>query len=427
MSKIAIINYNKIEYSKNKIAGITIFERNIHSLISMEYQKIYIISDEDLKSISTLKTLITKNKRLNTIEISFQNNKDSLHDENNQNILYINNVLFFDHKRLQNYINYFNDKTLVLNYKSKQSIIYGNIEEIKNILKNNINQNHIENINIDCGFYLFDDNDINNKNTTLTKKNLSKADAYIFSYKPKPTDGFIDYLIYRRLSKLLTRYLFIYLPLTPNIITFISILISIVGIFIAAFLPGWTYTIIGMGLLAIAPIFDCIDGEIARLRFQFSKSGEWIDNVSDDIVNIILFVGISYKLSFDIGFINIPILEAYIFEIGLISAFFSFFHYGYIYIYLLFYTESKSGVSFNFKWWFEKNDEKSEENLTSKTKNNLFSYLKYLTRRDFFIFMYFIFSLFQLTVIPLVISLIFTIPIFILTIMQIFLYRKNKY
>ena len=34
-------------------------------------------------------------------------------------------------------------------------------------------------------------------------------------------------------------------------------------------------------------VLDGCDGEIARLKFQSSRMGEWLDNVLDDTVNVL--------------------------------------------------------------------------------------------------------------------------------------------
>jgi phosphatidylglycerophosphate synthase len=40
-------------------------------------------------------------------------------------------------------------------------------------------------------------------------------------------------------------------------------------------------------------ILDGVDGELARVRFEQSKLGEWIDTVSDDLSNALFYGGLS--------------------------------------------------------------------------------------------------------------------------------------
>jgi phosphatidylglycerophosphate synthase len=48
-----------------------------------------------------------------------------------------------------------------------------------------------------------------------------------------------------------------------------------------------------LALLAGA-VADCVDGELARLRHQGSKLGEWLDSLADDISTGCFLVGLSF-------------------------------------------------------------------------------------------------------------------------------------
>ena len=39
-------------------------------------------------------------------------------------------------------------------------------------------------------------------------------------------------------------------------------------------------------------ILDCCDGDIARLKFRFSRAGEWLDSMGDEIVQVTLVAAI---------------------------------------------------------------------------------------------------------------------------------------
>ncbi len=51
-----------------------------------------------------------------------------------------------------------------------------------------------------------------------------------------------------------------------------------------------------MLLVELGSIIDGVDGELARLRFQFTKTGQWLDTVADDLGNIAYSVGIAANL-----------------------------------------------------------------------------------------------------------------------------------
>ena len=53
---------------------------------------------------------------------------------------------------------------------------------------------------------------------------------------------------------------------------------------------------IGMLLVELGSIVDGIDGELARLRFQFSRLGQWLDTTCDDLGNVAYATGVAINL-----------------------------------------------------------------------------------------------------------------------------------
>ncbi len=107
----------------------------------------------------------------------------------------------------------------------------------------------------------------------------------------KETDGPISKYINRRLSAKITKHL-INTGITPNKISFFSFLISILASF--TFLLGkYTYLIFGGLLAQISSIIDGCDGEIARLKFQSSKFGAWLDAILDRYADAFLLFGLT--------------------------------------------------------------------------------------------------------------------------------------
>jgi phosphatidylglycerophosphate synthase len=79
-------------------------------------------------------------------------------------------------------------------------------------------------------------------------------------------------------------------PLTPNILT-------LFGLFIG-FLAGWCFAqgnylsnLAGGLLLALTAIWDCCDGDVARLKLMESDFGEKLDTACDNIINVFIFSG----------------------------------------------------------------------------------------------------------------------------------------
>ncbi len=121
---------------------------------------------------------------------------------------------------------------------------------------------------------------------------LRRAEWAHMNTLPKSFQGPIDALINRHISLRITRVL-CRTPITPNHVTATALIIGLVA---AALLPlraYWAIAVAG-GLMELQSIVDSCDGELARLRFQFSKVGAWLDNVADDITDAALMVGLGF-------------------------------------------------------------------------------------------------------------------------------------
>lgn len=105
----------------------------------------------------------------------------------------------------------------------------------------------------------------------------------------KPLDAPICRYFYRPLARPLT-ILFLRTPLTPNVISVISILMSLAGCAIAASADPMTH-VWGLVLLLGGGIVDANDGEVARLRLESSRTGAWLDAMGDDMARIALLLG----------------------------------------------------------------------------------------------------------------------------------------
>ena len=53
---------------------------------------------------------------------------------------------------------------------------------------------------------------------------------------------------------------------------------------------------LGGVLYQLSSMLDGCDGEIARLKYKHSDSGEWYDTVSDDVINLCYQVSVGYAL-----------------------------------------------------------------------------------------------------------------------------------
>ncbi|MGA9146386.1 MAG: CDP-alcohol phosphatidyltransferase family protein [Candidatus Nanopelagicales bacterium] len=70
--------------------------------------------------------------------------------------------------------------------------------------------------------------------------------------------------------------------LTPNGVTGISAVLSVLGVVVLAFAPIAVYTgVIAAFLFALAYAFDSADGQLARLTKTGGPAGEWLDHTVD--------------------------------------------------------------------------------------------------------------------------------------------------
>jgi len=118
------------------------------------------------------------------------------------------------------------------------------------------------------------------------------AEAALFAALRKPVDGFVSRHLNRHLSLAVTRLL-LPTPITPNQMTVIAALIGLAGVWLV-FRASFAAVAAGALLVQLQSVLDGCDGEIARLKLQSSRFGEWFDNVTDDLVNASYGFGLGY-------------------------------------------------------------------------------------------------------------------------------------
>lgn len=189
----------------------------------------------------------------------------------------------------------------------------------------------------------------------------------------KSFEGPVDALINWRMSMPITRAL-AQLPLTaitPNHITVVAILLGLgAAALIMASQQSWAIAIGGV-MLQINSILDSCDGELARLRFQYSKLGQWLDNIADDLVDnmFVLAVGLALGPPW--------------FWVGLAAAVGRWCVA--IYTYISVYRQTGTGDVFAHRWWFEKDKQTANEVYDPRAVT---TWIRSLGRRDTFVFVW---------------------------------------
>jgi CDP-L-myo-inositol myo-inositolphosphotransferase len=206
-----------------------------------------------------------------------------------------------------------------------------------------------------------------------------RAENELFRRLRKPVDGPVARVINRPLSLRVTRLL-IDSKVTPNMMTVVAGLIGFTGVAVVAAAPTHLAVFVGALMLQIQSILDGCDGEIARLKFQGSKSGEWLDNVTDDVLNIVYCgaLGVASARLF-----GTPLL-AWI-GLGGAAAFTLFCAV----MYHQLATVHRSGSPFHMRWWFQSDGEDVKAALEKPgVVNRVTGAIRALARRDVFLFLF---------------------------------------
>jgi len=127
-----------------------------------------------------------------------------------------------------------------------------------------------------------------------TPQDRVSAERKLDAWLVKPTDG-IFARTNRRVSIPISRQL-IKFPITPNMVSLFTLGVS--------FLSGWYfarggywYMLLGAVLGLFASILDGSDGEVARLTFQDSAFGCWLETICDYLYYVFTFVGMTIGLA----------------------------------------------------------------------------------------------------------------------------------
>lgn len=123
---------------------------------------------------------------------------------------------------------------------------------------------------------------------------LRRAERRLVWSLPKQAAGIASALINRHLSLPVT-FLLKRTSIRPNHVTVFCFLLAAAGGVVIA-QGGYRAGVIGMLLVNLGSILDGVDGELARLRYQYSRLGQWMDTLADDFGNIAYSLGIALNL-----------------------------------------------------------------------------------------------------------------------------------
>lgn len=118
-------------------------------------------------------------------------------------------------------------------------------------------------------------------------------DAYFRSLKPLEVEEPIDVWVHRPPAYVLARIL-LPTPVSPNAVTVCSIVLGIAaGFAIFGSSAPWHLPLAG-ALIFSSAVFDCADGQLARLRKSSSAFGRMLDGAADLVVSSVVVLGGAY-------------------------------------------------------------------------------------------------------------------------------------
>jgi phosphatidylglycerophosphate synthase len=115
-----------------------------------------------------------------------------------------------------------------------------------------------------------------------------RAEDAVYAQLLRGDLGMVARYLNKPVSFRITRYLLSRLPVTPNQVSVAAALVGLCGALLVTTGRHWLM-VAGFLLAHAQSVLDGCDGELARLRFQQSKVGEWLDTFIDEGLNIALF------------------------------------------------------------------------------------------------------------------------------------------
>ena len=126
-------------------------------------------------------------------------------------------------------------------------------------------------------------------------RSLRRAERQLVYSLRKAADGIAAKALNRHISLPISHALS-RTAIHPNHVTIAALVIALCGASVIA-TGGYLAGVVGMLLVELGSIIDGVDGELARLRFQFSRTGQWLDTTVDDVANCAYATGIMLNLA----------------------------------------------------------------------------------------------------------------------------------
>jgi len=115
------------------------------------------------------------------------------------------------------------------------------------------------------------------------------AEDAVFAALYRADLGFVARRLNKPISVWVTRHLLVRSPITPNQITLFAAALGVLGCALMA-TGRYAWVVAGLACEHLQSVLDGCDGELARVRFQQSRLGAWLDTFVDDVLNVLMTV-----------------------------------------------------------------------------------------------------------------------------------------
>jgi phosphatidylglycerophosphate synthase len=205
------------------------------------------------------------------------------------------------------------------------------------------------------------------------RRSRREAEDAVFRQLLRGDLGFVARWFNKPISFRITRYLLCRLPFTPNQVTVAAAFVGFVGCALIAY-GTYASMVAGFALAHLQSVLDGCDGELARVRFQMTPIGEWLDTLFDDALNLGLWASTGIGLWRHTG------------EPGWAYAGFAgcamLLTYNFV-SYMSLVKQKLGGELLKVKWWFSRKEDLKQ--VAASRRASLFNFFFMLGRRDFFV------------------------------------------
>jgi phosphatidylglycerophosphate synthase len=208
-----------------------------------------------------------------------------------------------------------------------------------------------------------------------------RAEDAVFAQLLRGDLGIVARHINKPVSFRITRYLLCRMTLTPNQVSIIAGLIGLCGAALVATGQRWVM-IAGWLLAHTQSILDGCDGELARVRFQKSRVGEWLDTCIDEVLNTSLFACAGIGLWRQSG-------SVLALAVGLTAASINVLYDVVALTELV--RQGQGGEMMKIRWWVAQ--DLDMKNRTGEKRGDLLVIVHGFIRRDFFVFAFLVYAL----------------------------------